>query len=380
MWREDDPCAILGISPSADAKAINDAYRKLALRYHPDVFVANTTTNNGRRSRDENRTFERLTDARERALRRVGSGGASHVGDGYAHAGGYTEWRDATRYGDFRRGRREGETPLHQKYDHHAYERRRHPVHGSRQYGGGVLLLWSLSLVTFGSFLYEISRAEHKVGPETEKRREKRRKEEFMRREKAREIGRMERASVSGGSSSSKRKKKKVVPEMMSMTGNSRHVATLDEGGVLFVEDEEEDEERFDRKGYYERTTKNGQTDVKFKRVKPIVSKHAERTKANALAQKNLSEEEIEKAMEQMRTMEREIECCAKCGWPLPYQSTMSCPACGARTVQKRDVVRVVVNKKLHTNGEEKSSTVETSAASNKTGKDLEAASESPAS
>ena len=44
--------------------------------------------------------------------------------------------------------------------------------------------------------------------------------------------------------------------------------------------------------------------------------------------------------------MEREIECCAKCGWPLPYQSTMSCPACGARTIQKRDVVRVVINKK----------------------------------
>ena len=378
MWREEeeeDPCVILGVPRSADAKAINDAYRKLALRYHPDVCVANTTTNNntGRRSReDENRTFERLTDARERALRRVGSGG-------------YTQRRDATRYGDFRRGgRREGETPLHQKYDHHAYERRRHPVHGSRQYGGGVLLLWSLSLVTFGSFLYEISRAEHKVGPETEKRREKRRKEEFVRREKAREIGRMERGSVRGGSSSSKKKKKKVVPEMMSMMGNSRRVATVDEGGVLFVEDEKEDEERFDRNGYYEQTTKNGQTGVKFKRVKPFVSKHAERTKANALAQKNLSEEEIEKAMEQMRTMEREIECCAKCGWPLPYQSTMSCPACGARTVQKRDVVRVVVNKKLHTNGEEKSSTVETmaaaAAANNKTGKNLEAASESPAS
>ena len=257
-------------------------------------------------------------------------------------------------------------------------------MHGSRQYGGGVLLLWSLSLVTFGSFLYEISRAEHKLGPETEKRREKRRKEEFVRREKAREIGRMERGSVRGGSSSSKKKKKKVVPEMMSMMGNSRRVATVDEGGVLFVEDEKEDEERFDRNGYYEQTTKNGQTGVKFKRVKPFVSKHAERTKANALAQKNLSEEEIEKAMEQMRTMEREIECCAKCGWPLPYQSTMSCPACGARTVQKRDVVRVVVNKKLHTNGEEKSSTVETmaaaAAANNKTGKNLEAASESPAS
>ena len=379
MWREEeDPCVILGVPRSADAKAINDAYRKLALRYHPDVCVANTTTTNnnttGRRSRDENRTtFERLTDARERALRRVGSGGHTHR-------------RDATRYGDFRGGgRREGETPLHQKYDHHAYERRRHPVHGSRQYGGGVLLLWSLSLVTFGSFLYEISRAEHKVGPETEKRREKRRKEEFLRREKAREIGRMERGSVRGGSSSSKKKKKKVVPEMMSMMGNSRRVATVDEGGVLFVEDEKEDEERFDRNGYYEQTTKNGQTGVKFKRVKPFVSKHAERTKANALAQKNLSEEEIEKAMEQMRTMEREIECCAKCGWPLPYQSTMSCPACGARTVQKRDVVRVVVNKKLHTNGEEKSSTVETmaataAAASNKTGKNLEAASESPAS
>ena len=379
MWREeeeDDPCVILGVPRSADAKAINDAYRKLALRYHPDVCVANTTTNNnsGRRSRDENRTtFERLTDARERALRRVGSGG-------------YTQRQDATRGGDFRGGRRrEGETPLHQKYDHHAYERRRHPVHGSRQYGGGVLLLWSLSLVTFGSFLYEISRAEHKVGPETEKRREKRRKEEFVRREKAREIGRMERGSVRGGSSSSKKKKKKVVPEMMSMMGNSRRVATVDEGGVLFVEDEKEDEERFDRNGYYEQTTKNGQTGVKFKRVKPFVSKHAERTKANALAQKNLSEEEIEKAMEQMRTMEREIECCAKCGWPLPYQSTMSCPACGARTVQKRDVVRVVVNKKLHTNGEEKSSTVETmaaaaAAANNKTGKNLEAASESPAS
>ena len=116
-------------------------------------------------------------------------------------------------------------------------------MHGSRQYGGGVLLLWSLSLVTFGSFLYEISRAEHKVGPETEKRREKRRKEEFVRREKAREIGRMERGSVRGGSSSSKKKKKKVVPEMMSMMGNSRRVATVDEGGVLFVEDEEEVEE-----------------------------------------------------------------------------------------------------------------------------------------
>ena len=158
------------------------------------------------------------------------------------------------------------------------------------------------------------------------------------------------------------------------MMGNSRHVAAfVDEGGVLFVEDEKEDEERFDRNGYYEQTTKNGQTGVKFKRVKPFVSKHAERTKANALAQKNLSEEEIEKAMEQMERWKERLSVAQKCGWPLPYQSTMSCPACGARTVQKRDVVRVVVNKKLHTNGEEKSSTVETiRRASNKTGKNLE--------
>ena len=218
-------------------------------------------------------------------------------------------------------------------------------MHVGRQYGGGVLLLWSLSLVTFGSFLWEISRAEHKVGPATEKRREKRRKEEFAKREKAREIGRMERGSTSG--KSARKKKEKVVPEMMTMMGNSRHVARLDDGGLLFVEDEEDGEEKFNRKGYYETTTtRNGSAGAKFKRVKPFVSKHAERTKQNALAQKNLSAEEIEKALEQMRTMEREIECCAKCGWPLPYQSTMSCPACGARTIQKRDVVRVVINKK----------------------------------
>ena len=71
--------------------------------------------------------------------------------------------------------------------------------------------------MTFGSFLWEISRAEHKVGPATEKRREKRRKEEFANREKAREIGRMERGSTSG--KSARKKKEKVVPEMMTMMG-----------------------------------------------------------------------------------------------------------------------------------------------------------------
>jgi predicted RNA-binding Zn-ribbon protein involved in translation (DUF1610 family) len=331
--RDFDPYHILGVSPNADAKQINDAYRRLALRYHPDV-VGNDNNNN-------NAKFDRLTQARERALRRVGGATTTGGSNGYYYSG----WREATRHSSA------GENFYH-KYDH-LYERRTHPMHVGRQYGGGVLLLWSLSLVCFGSFLWELSSAEHKVGPATEKRREKRRKEEFARREKAREIGRMERGGTSGGmSGASGRKKKtteKVVPEMMSMMGGSRHVARLEDGGVLFVEDEEdEEEEKFDRKGYYETTTttKSGSAGAKFKRVKPFVSRHAERTKQNALAQKNLSAEEIEKALEQMRTMEREIECCAKCGWPLPYQSTMSCPACGARTIQKRDVVRVVINKK----------------------------------
>jgi len=343
----DDPYQILGVSPRADAKTINDAYRKLALRYHPDV--ANNNNDGGsQNNKNNNRTFDRLTRARERALRRVGAtDGRNNGKNGYYYSG----WREATRHGDFKGGKRAaaGEN-FYQKYDH-LYERRKHPMHVGRQYGGGVLLLWSLSLVCFGSFLWELSSAEHKVGPATEKRREKRRKEEFARREKAREIGRMERGTSGGSSGASARKKKtteKVVPEMMSMMGSSRHVARLEDGGVLFVEDEEdEEEEKFDRKGYYETTTtRNGSAGAKFKRVKPFVSKHAERTKQNALAQKNLSAEEIEKALEQMRTMEREIECCAKCGWPLPYQSTMSCPACGARTIQKRDVVRVVINKK----------------------------------
>lgn len=337
--RDFDPYHILGVSPNADAKQINDAYRKLALRYHPDV----VNNNNDGGSQNNNAKFDRLTQARERALRRVGGATTTGGNNGYYYSG----WREATRHStrDFK-----GENFYH-KYDH-LYERRTHPMHVGRQYGGGVLLLWSLSLVCFGSFLWELSSAEHKVGPATEKRREKRRKEEFARREKAREIGRMERGGTSGGmSGASGRKKKtteKVVPEMMSMMGGSRHVARLEDGGVLFVEDEEdEEEEKFDRKGYYETTTtKSGSAGAKFKRVKPFVSRHAERTKQNALAQKNLSAEEIEKALEQMRTMEREIECCAKCGWPLPYQSTMSCPACGARTIQKRDVVRVVINKK----------------------------------
>jgi len=327
MHDRDDPYVILGISPSSDAKVINDAYRKLALQCHPDTVNKNTNTTNTTDNNNANKTFDRITQAREKALRRATGG----KGGGYASS---NSWREATRHSDFKGGG--GGENFYQKYDH-LYERRRHPMHVGRQYGGGVLLLWSLSLVTFGSFLWQILRAEHKVGPATEKRREKRRKEEFANREKAREIGRMERGSTSG--KSARKKKEKVVPEMMTMMGNSRHVARLDDGGLLFVEDEEDGEEKFNRKGYYETTTK-------FKRVKPFVSKHAERTKANALAQKNLSEEDIEKALIQMRTMEREIECCAKCGWPLPYQSTMSCPACGARTIQKRDVVRVVINKK----------------------------------
>ena len=349
MHERDDPYQILGVSPRADAKTINDAYRKLALRYHPDVVNNNDSSqnnnSNNNNNNNNNRKFDRLTQARERALRRVGATDGKN-GNGY-----YSGWREATRHSDFKGGGKPaaGEN-FYQKYDH-LYERRKHPMHVGRQYGGGVLLLWSLSLVCFGSFLWELSSAEHKVGPATEKRREKRRKEEFARREKAREIGRMERGMSGGSSGASARKKKtteKVVPEMMSIMGSSRHVARSEDGGVLFVEDEEdEEEEKFDRKGYYETTTtRNGSAGAKFKRVKPFVSKHAERTKQNALAQKNLSAEEIEKALEQMRTMEREIECCAKCGWPLPYQSTMSCPACGARTIQKRDVVRVVINKK----------------------------------
>ena len=340
----DDPYQILGVSPRADAKTINDAYRKLALRYHPDVANNNNDGGSQNNKNNNNRTFDRLTRARERALRRVGA--TDNGNNGYYYSG----WREATRHSEGGKRAAAGEN-FYQKYDH-LYERRKHPMHVGRQYGGGVLLLWSLSLVCFGSFLWELSSAEHKVGPATEKRREKRRKEEFARREKAREIGRMERGTSGGSSGASARKKKtteKVVPEMMSMMGSSRHVARLEDGGVLFVEDEEdEEEEKFDRKGYYETTTttKSGSAGAKFKRVKPFVSKHAERTKQNALAQKNLSAEEIEKALEQMRTMEREIECCAKCGWPLPYQSTMSCPACGARTIQKRDVVRVVINKK----------------------------------
>jgi len=127
-----------------------------------------------------------------------------------------------------------------------------------------------------------------------------------------------------------KKNSEKVIPREMIL-----HHVLINDGGNGNDENENNNDDTFDRRGYYETANK------KFRRVKPFISKYAEQQRLNR-TNPLLTEKDIESAL----AKEREIECCAKCGWPLPYLSTMSCVACGSRTTQKRDVVRVVINKK----------------------------------
>lgn len=59
-----DYYSILGVSPDADAKAIKQAYRKLARQYHPDVNAGDKTSEN--KFKEINEANEVLSDAEKR--------------------------------------------------------------------------------------------------------------------------------------------------------------------------------------------------------------------------------------------------------------------------------------------------------------------------
>jgi curved DNA-binding protein CbpA len=320
----DDDYRVLGITEAMadDKKTIDDSYRKLALVYHPD--------RQGDKS-DQTKMFARITVARERLLKKLGDqNSASNSSSRSSSRSGFRdryndrrEWRDATKYSSASYNG-SGSTSYSDSFTNSSS--RRNPSHVGRQYGGTVLSLWIFSLVTFGGVVWGIGVTNTTRSSSSSSDSNSRRREAFERRERAREIGKAERTTTTR----LKKNSEKVIPREMIL-----HHVLMNDGGNGNDENENNNDDTFDRRGYYETANK------KFRRVKPFISKYAEQQRLNR-TNPLLTEKDIESAL----AKEREIECCAKCGWPLPYLSTMSCVACGSRTTQKRDVVRVVINKK----------------------------------
>ena len=85
----DDPFLLLGMGPTSDAREIKRAYRKRAMRYHPDVIL---TTESTPKERDEaSKDFARINAAYEMLAGGVGGGGgSSSTGGSATSSGGYT--------------------------------------------------------------------------------------------------------------------------------------------------------------------------------------------------------------------------------------------------------------------------------------------------
>ena len=71
-----DPCEILGIDRDADAEAVRTAYRKAALRCHPDVFDGDPE--------EAERLFRQVTAAYKTILRRRAARSADPRGRVYS--------------------------------------------------------------------------------------------------------------------------------------------------------------------------------------------------------------------------------------------------------------------------------------------------------
>ena len=79
-----DPYKILGVSPTATDEEIKKAYRKLAVKYHPDNYVDNPLADLAEeRMKEINEAYDRIQ--KERAAGGNGSG-SSYGGSSYGNS------------------------------------------------------------------------------------------------------------------------------------------------------------------------------------------------------------------------------------------------------------------------------------------------------
>src|SRR4051794_9720113 len=90
-WFEKDYYDVLGVSPTATAKELSRAYKKLAKEHHPDINPGNTVAED--RFKEANAAYEVLGDPEKRTeydeVRRMVASGVGPGGYGPGGAGGF---------------------------------------------------------------------------------------------------------------------------------------------------------------------------------------------------------------------------------------------------------------------------------------------------
>ena len=95
----DDPYKVLGVSPDASDEEIKKAYRKLAMKYHPDRNPGNEEA--ARKMQEVNEAYDRIKNPD--SYRRTAQSGGSYGPYGYDPFGGAWQqwhWQQRETYGD----------------------------------------------------------------------------------------------------------------------------------------------------------------------------------------------------------------------------------------------------------------------------------------